>query len=173
LPEEVDLNKEAVKLFGRLAEKYILLDASAGQCCYSGCADCEFRLPGGGYRMADQSSARPKWIPAYSAREGANGKKHETKWSVELFGKNEGLTQDDFAKRLVALDYAAPLGGPSVAASAADVHDTKLAEALFVILAGSQDGVLVKKVFSKQIKVLAQGDEGLTWAGFQSALLGL
>ena len=29
--------KEAVKLFGRLAEKYIMLDASAGMCCYSGC----------------------------------------------------------------------------------------------------------------------------------------
>ena len=29
--------KEAVKIFGRLAEKYIMLDASAGMCCYSGC----------------------------------------------------------------------------------------------------------------------------------------
>merc|ERR1711966_254793 len=55
--------KEAVKSFGRLAEKYIMLDASAGMCCYSACTDCEYREPGGGYRMADQSSARPKWIP--------------------------------------------------------------------------------------------------------------
>jgi hypothetical protein len=31
--------KEAVKLFGRLAEKYILLDASGGMCCYSACSD--------------------------------------------------------------------------------------------------------------------------------------
>jgi len=52
--------KEAVKLFGRLAEKYIMLDASAGLCCYSACSDCEYREPGGGYRMADQSAARPK-----------------------------------------------------------------------------------------------------------------
>jgi hypothetical protein len=40
--------KEAVKLFGRLAEKYIMLDASAGMCCYSGCTgelDC-FELIG-------------------------------------------------------------------------------------------------------------------------------
>ena len=29
--------KEIVKLFGRLAEKYILLDSSGGNCCYSGC----------------------------------------------------------------------------------------------------------------------------------------
>jgi hypothetical protein len=29
--------KELVKLFGRLAEKYIMLDSSGGMCCYSGC----------------------------------------------------------------------------------------------------------------------------------------
>ena len=30
--------KEMVKLFGRLAEKYIMLDDSGGMCCYSGCS---------------------------------------------------------------------------------------------------------------------------------------
>ncbi len=30
--------KEAVKVFGRLAEKYIMLDASGGMCCYSACS---------------------------------------------------------------------------------------------------------------------------------------
>ena len=36
--EEVSIDpKEAVKLFGRLAEKYIMLDASGGMCCYSAC----------------------------------------------------------------------------------------------------------------------------------------
>ena len=30
--------KEAVKLFGRLAEKYIMLDSSGGMCCYSACS---------------------------------------------------------------------------------------------------------------------------------------
>ena len=30
--------KEMVKLFGRLAEKYIMLDSSGGLCCYSGCS---------------------------------------------------------------------------------------------------------------------------------------
>ena len=28
--------KDAVKIFGRLAEKYIMLDESGGMCCYSG-----------------------------------------------------------------------------------------------------------------------------------------
>ena len=30
--------KEVVKVFGRLAEKYIMLDASGGMCCYSACS---------------------------------------------------------------------------------------------------------------------------------------
>jgi hypothetical protein len=37
-PTETSMDpKEAVKLFGRLAEKYIMLDSSGGMCCYSGC----------------------------------------------------------------------------------------------------------------------------------------
>jgi hypothetical protein len=83
--------KEAVKLFGRLAEKYIMLDASAGLCCYSGCSDCEYREPGGGYRMADQSASRPKWIPNYDHRSfPSSGKEHTTKWSSELFTEGPG-----------------------------------------------------------------------------------
>ena len=30
--------KEVAKVFGRLAEKYIMLDASGGLCCYSACS---------------------------------------------------------------------------------------------------------------------------------------
>lgn len=37
--EEVTIDpKEAVKVFGRLAEKYIMLDSSGGMCCYSACS---------------------------------------------------------------------------------------------------------------------------------------
>merc|ERR1719273_83292 len=78
--------KEIVKLFGRLAEKYIMLDSSGGMCCYSACSDCEFRLPDGGYRMADQTAARPKWIPVYDNRVFESvDKEHTTKWSTEIF----------------------------------------------------------------------------------------
>lgn len=39
IPTHVSIEpKEAVKLFGRLAEKYIMLDSSGGMCCYSACA---------------------------------------------------------------------------------------------------------------------------------------
>jgi hypothetical protein len=104
--------KEHVKLFGRLAETYILLDASGCNCCFSGCRDCEYRLSGGGYRMADQRSARPKWIPNYESRIAKDNTEHTTKWSSLLFRDGAvSLTREEFVQRLVELEYAPPLGG--------------------------------------------------------------
>jgi hypothetical protein len=120
--------------------------------------------------MADQSSARPKWIPSYSLRE-ANGKSHATKWSLELFGEGTyELSKDEFIERLVGLEYAPPLGGPYIAASSATIEDTGAARFLFVSLAGNEDAILTKENFSTRVKDLASGEEGLTWAGFQAAL---
>ena len=83
--------KDAAKIFGRLAEKYIMLDSSGGMCCYSGCSDCEFRNPEGGYIMADQSAARPKWIPCYEEKSyELSGKEHTSKWSAEIFTDGPG-----------------------------------------------------------------------------------
>jgi len=83
--------KDAVKLFGRLAEKYIMLDSSGGMCCYSACSDCEYRNPEGGYIMADQSASRPKWIPSYEHRAfESSGKEHTSKWSSEIFVNGPG-----------------------------------------------------------------------------------
>ena len=161
--------KEGVKLFGRLAEKYIMLDETAGMCCYSACTDCEYRLPDGGYRMADQSAARPKWIPSYVKRT-INGKDHTTKWSSELFAQGEtAVDQATFCQRIVELAYAPPLGGPYVGASAATVQDDKAAQALFQALADGKEK-LTKARMSMRLKVLAEGEEGMTWPKFQAAL---
>ena len=161
--------KEAVKIFGRLAEKYIMLDETAGMCCYSACSDCEYRLPDGGYRMADQSAARPKWIPSYVSRT-INGKEHTTKWSSELFLEGEtALDQTTFAERIIQLAYAPPLGGPYVGASAAAIEDTTVAMHLFHILANGKEK-LTKARISTRLKQLAGGEEGMTWAKFQEAL---
>ena len=162
--------KEAVKLFGRLAEKYIMLDESAGMCCYSACSDCEYRLPDGGYRMADQSAARPKWIPNYVFR-AANNKEHTTKWSSELFIDGPALKKDEFVERIKQLAYAPTLGGPYIAASGAAIDDDLAARALFEVLANGKE-VLTKSKMSMRIKQLAGGEEGLTWAMFIKALGG-
>lgn len=139
--------KEAVKVFGRLAEKYIALDSSGGMCCYSACADCEYRLPGGGYRMADQTAARPKWIPHYVQRQLGEKEPHITKWSQALFGTSsptedatssnsnsnavQSLTRYEFVARVAALEYNPPLGGPYVAASNSAIANGAATERLF------------------------------------------
>ena len=165
-PYSVD-PKEAVKIFGRLAEKYILLDETAGMCCYSACKDCEYRLPGGGYRMADQTAARPKWIPSYIRRTVPN--EHSTKWSSELFGDDSTISKECFVQRLLELDYLPPLGGPYVGASAAEPSTSDAAEKLFDVLSQGKNK-LEKLDMSTRLKDLAGGEEGLTWAMFLDAL---
>mmetsp|Transcript_7697 Transcript_7697/g.16062 ORF Transcript_7697/g.16062 Transcript_7697/m.16062 type:complete len:227 (-) Transcript_7697:259-939(-) len=168
LPPKVD-PKEAVKVFGRLAEKYIMLDASAGMCCYSACSDCEFRLPDGGYRMADQSAARPKWIPNYERRS-ANGKEHTTKWRSQLFAQGPALSEDAFCQALQALDYAPTLGGPFVAAKAgAEMADDTAARVFYQVLTNGKN-VLTRNQMSVRIKQLSDGEEGMTWNSFERAM---
>ena len=173
-PTAVDLDpKEVVKVFGRLAEKYIMLDESGGMCCYSACKDCEFRLPDGGYRMADQSASRPKWIPVYEERvfEG-QGKEHTAKWKTEIFPEGTTVvTKDEFVRAIVEMDFATPLGGPFVSKSAGklDETETAAAEYLFEKLAGEKDK-LTRHRMGLSLKLLADGEAGLTWAGFSAAM---
>jgi len=169
--------KEAVKLFGRLAEKYIMLDSSGGLCCYSACTDCEFRLPGGGYKMAEQSASRPKWIPCYEKRLNANGKEHASKWASEIFvdvdndqsGLVPAVNRERFVERMKELSYAPTLGGPYLAASAASIEDESAAGRLFDTLADGKEN-LTKHRMATRLKELADGEEGLSWKLFSEAL---
>lgn len=147
-----------------------MLDASAGMCCYSACSDCEYREPGGGYRMADQSSARPKWIPCYEERKfESQGKEHTTKWSSEIFTDGPCVTKDVFVERLIGMEFVPPLGGPFLAKSAADIEDETAAAALFDKLAGEKDK-LTRHRMGKEMKVMSNGEEGITWAMFSAAM---
>eukprot|EP00526_Cylindrotheca_closterium_P020852 CAMPEP_0113610542 /NCGR_PEP_ID=MMETSP0017_2-20120614/5083_1 /TAXON_ID=2856 /ORGANISM="Cylindrotheca closterium" /LENGTH=204 /DNA_ID=CAMNT_0000519439 /DNA_START=8 /DNA_END=622 /DNA_ORIENTATION=- /assembly_acc=CAM_ASM_000147 len=169
--EEVAIEpKDAVKLFGRLAEKYIMLDESGGMCCYSACKDCEYRLPDGGYKMADQSAARPKWIPVYEERSFAGqNKEHKAKWTTEIFTEGPSVTKEEFVSALTEMQYAPPLGGPFVGATAAQIEDTAAAEKLFDILAGEKEK-LARFKMSLQLKELSGGEQGLTWKDFAAAM---
>jgi hypothetical protein len=162
--------KEAVKIFGRLAEKYIMLDDSGGMCCYSACTDCEYRLPGGGYRMADQSSSRPKWIPCYSTRKfDSLDKEHTTMWSEQVFTDGPAVAKDDFVARVMSMKFTPPLGGPYLSASSGGITETDLVEKLWDLLAGDKDK-LTKFRMETRIKELAGGNEGLVWSDFIHAL---
>ena len=162
--------KEVVKLFGRLAEKYIMLDDSGGMCCFSACTDCEFRLPGGGYKMADQSAARPKWIPVYEYRAfESQGKEHKSKWSSDIFCDAPSVGKEEFVSKVVNdLSYAPCLGGPYLAASSAQIEDTAVVEKLFDVLADGKEK-LTKKGMGVQMREFAAGEEGLNWAAFLAA----
>jgi len=163
--------KEVVKVFGRLAEKYIMLDSSGGMCCYSACSDCEFRLPDGGYRMADQSASRPKWIPCYESREFESmGKSHTSKWRTDIFASGPSITKEDFVTRVLELKFAPPLGGPYLSASSANIEDTSVVETLFDLLVDGEKSVLTRHKMSIRMKELAGGEEGWTWKEFEKAI---
>lgn len=169
---DIDLEpKEVVKIFGRLAEKYIMLDESGGMCCYSACKDCEFRLPDGGYKMADQSASRPKWIPVYEERVfSGQGKEHTAKWKSEIFPEGTTVvTKEEFAAAVTGLDFATPLGGPFVSKSAGKIEDTTVAECLFDVLASGKEK-LTRHRMGLALNELSEGDAGLTWPKFSAAL---
>ena len=168
---DIDIDpKEAVKVFGRLAEKYIMLDESGGMCCYSACKDCEFRLPDGGYRMADQSAARPKWIPIYEERVfSGQGKEHISKWNTGIFSDGKTpVTKEEFVEAVLALDFATPLGGPFVSKSAGKLEETTVAEFLFDILADGKE-TLSRRKMSSSLGKLSSGEAGLNWPNFSAA----
>jgi len=175
--------KQIVKVFGRMAEKYIMLDASGGMCCYSGCKDCEYRLPGGGYVMADQTASRPKWIPCYDERVFENsGKQHVSQWSQQLFflnnddeNENVEITQDQFVAAVEEkMDFVPPLTNkaPYLSASAAKKVDDQAAirQLWNLLTATSSKNTLTKRQMKKQLKQLSNGEEGWTWNNFNAAM---
>lgn len=142
---------------------------------FKACKDCEFRLPGGGYRMADQSASRPKWIPTYDERSfSGQNKEHISKWKTALFSCDEsGVTKAEFVESLVQLDFATPLGGPFLSKSAGSKMDdtsTVAVEYLFDVLTEGKTETLTYRKMSRRLKVLSKNEEGLTWPNFSAAL---
>lgn len=80
-----------------------------------------------------------------------------------------GVTKEEFVSRLINMDFVPPLGGPYLALSAAAIEDETPAATLFDILAGEKEK-LTKHRMGLQIKSLANGEEGLTWAHFSTAM---
>lgn len=128
--------------------------------------DCEYRLPGGGYILADQSSARPKWIPSYDERSfESSGKEHTSKWSTEIFTEGPAVTKEEFVSRVLEMEFVPPLGGPYMSKSAAGIEDTGTCEILFDMLADGKEK-LTKHRMGTRIKEIAGGEEGLIWSNF-------
>jgi hypothetical protein len=121
--------------------------------------------------MADQSAARPKWIPVYDDRKFETlDKEHTTKWSSIIFSDGPAVDKDVFVTKLTEMDFAPPLGGPYMSASAASIEDTTAAATLFDILACGKEK-LTKHRMSTRLKEVSEGEEGVTWAMFERALI--
>lgn len=176
-----DPTKEAVKLFGRLAESQIMIDPTDGQCCYGGCHDCPYLLPDGGYAMDEQFADRPTWIPHYVLRFLGDEKEHETKWGNKLFSDMRlTLTKERFVDILTTkLEYATPAAVSSTLYSddmpllmeALDVEitDTATAEAFFDVMAEGKEK-LSRNRMGVRIRELSGGEDGMTWTHFSVAL---
>ena len=120
--------------------------------------------------MADQSSARPKWIPSYDERVfESSGKEHTSKWSTEIFTTGPAVTKEGFVSRLLEMEFVPPLGGPYMSKSSAGIDDAVVAEHLFELLCDGKEK-LTKHRMGTRIKELAGGEEGLVWGSFINGL---
>eukprot|EP00284_Hemiselmis_tepida_P015587 CAMPEP_0174917328 /NCGR_PEP_ID=MMETSP1355-20121228/2382_1 /TAXON_ID=464990 /ORGANISM="Hemiselmis tepida, Strain CCMP443" /LENGTH=247 /DNA_ID=CAMNT_0016162403 /DNA_START=6 /DNA_END=749 /DNA_ORIENTATION=+ len=158
---------EYVKVFGRLGEKLLFGDSSAGACCHSGCDNCEWR-----YSFDILQSARPKWIPTYREMRFEDGREHITKWSGIFGEEGEAITKEAFAEKLAGLKFDMPLG-PSgfMTAKQAELSDEAV-EAVFTKLSRGKDKVTDRQFGMRLKKMVPPGmdDTGLMWSDFVCAM---
>jgi hypothetical protein len=174
---------ELVKVFGRLADKAIFMDESAGQCCHSGCDNCEWR-----YDFDIMRAARPKWLVTYAERK-FDSDAHTAKWKA-LFDvpsvppSSSSLSDEDIfntetagptplssaavlAERLSALPFSAPLG-PSVSVPGEEPLEAETAAWLWekLVPAGSKSATLTARLMEKRLKEWASGKDSMMWGDF-------
>mmetsp|Transcript_34683 Transcript_34683/g.73166 ORF Transcript_34683/g.73166 Transcript_34683/m.73166 type:complete len:266 (+) Transcript_34683:80-877(+) len=164
--DEVD----AVKLFGRLAEPYIMIDHTDGKCCYGGCNDCEHRNPDGTYPMTILETPAPMWIPHYVFRYGDGDLEHETKWASELYSDMRLLmTKEKFVESLAALEYVPPGVGPAVPVSEGEITNFAAAEALFDVLSKGKER-MARPFMMGRMRKLNNKEDGMNWDTFREIL---
>lgn len=170
--------KEAVKLFGRLAEDWYMNDPTGGLCCYAGCRDCAHRNADGSYKLTIEHADKPQWIPTYVVRfSGTSDEEieHSTRWGSKLFSDMRlALSKEDFLKYLTEMEYTEPDlcvdDGPEVLASSdAAITETSAAEALWDFIAQDKKK-LTRHKMNKRIKEMAGGGDIVTWTSFEAAL---
>jgi len=122
--------------------------------------------------MADQSAARPKWIPSYEERNFESmGKEHTSAWSTQIFTSGPMVVKEEFVERVKGMKFVPPLGGPYMSASSAGIEDDGVLEKLFDLLVGDKEKEkLTRFRMGNRIKEIAGGEEGLVWSNFIAAL---
>lgn len=183
-PASIPSEAEWAKIFGRLADKAIFMDESAGQCCHSGCDNCEWR-----YDFDIMRAARPKWLVTYAERK-FDSDAHTAKWTalfdppassptsstpmsdedmfnMETAGPTSLASSTVLAERLSALPFLAPLG-PTVTVTADEPLESETAAWLWdkLLPPGSKSAGLTARLMERRLKEWANGKDSLMWGDF-------
>jgi hypothetical protein len=175
---------EMAKIFGRMAEKVLYLDKDVGDCCYSACTDCEWRLPGGGYRFDKQKAVRPKWIPCYLSRDHRVGT-HVPAWVKALFPDgvdSNPITRPEFETRIGSMKYSMSLG-PSGMINQNEAPAVEAIDLLWAWLSGGPDAppaeelepsAILRRLQDMSIEenrdgAIGEGPDAVDWRGFVTA----
>ena len=171
LEDEVVLTK----LFGRLADKMLLLDVpGAGtvemmNCCHGGCDNCDFA------RVFDEHrAAKAKWVAHYNFLEHPDGRTHRPPWADAIFGGDASdgadaaaVTADVFVDRLTTMPYGMTMGPmKSVPADEADLPPAAAA-AFFEVLADGEPE-LTADAMGRRLTELTGKEHGSLWRDFKT-----
>ena len=160
--------KTAAQVFGRIADKKLLLDVpGAGtpemkDCCHGGCDNCDYS------RIFDEMNAgKPKWVACYLEREHSDGRRHEAP-TLSIFGDDADLDVDEFVSRLGAVEPRPPMGAPLKDVLAE--FDAEGAAALVSAIAGD-GGRVDRDNWGATLRRLSGEEHGITWSAFKPAFV--
>lgn len=158
---------QAARIFGRLADKKLLLDVpGAGtpemrNCCHGGCDNCDYS------RVFDEMNAgKPKWVPCYPYRQLIDGRDHTAPWA-ELFDDGP-LTAETFTDRLNLLTFRSSMGYSAVKPDDSKV-DADAAVAFFTAIAQGANE-LTADAFANGLAVVSGEAHGAPWKRFLQGL---
>ena len=160
--------RELAKIFGRLADKMILLDVpGAGtpemvNCCHGGCDNCDYS------HVFDQMNAgRAKWVPSYTYRQLIDGREHSSPWSKVFENENE-VNKKDFTSRLINLPYQMNMGALSVPADEAPSQEA--VDDFFNALTSGKE-LISKEQLEEILPMKVKDKHGVVWGAFKKAFV--
>ncbi|KAG8465066.1 hypothetical protein KFE25_012429 [Diacronema lutheri] len=162
-------NADLCKLFGRLADKVVLMDESSGACCHSGCDGCPYR-----YSFDVLEAVAPKWLCTYVTKTIA-GREHTPRLISTAFGDAKQVSRADFAQRVARAAYELPIGpalpaAERIALKNAPELSEDVASTLFTALAGdAAKSTLSTVAVAKRLREWSQGKDGLMYDDFCAA----
>ena len=160
--------RELAKIFGRLADKMILLDVpgagtpAMANCCHGGCDNCEYS------HVFDQMNAgRAKWVPSYTYRQLIDGREHSSLW-LKIFENENEVSKEMFTSRLINLPYQMNMGALSVPAD--EVPSREAVDEFFNALTSGEELMSMKQL-EETLPMKVKDKHGVVWNAFKKAFI--